>query len=118
MSKAFNIDRPNVMIRSLDQRQIDGIRKILADNPEAGSLIPNLNGTVWFDGCGCDFRTKDGTIVSADIRLVTEEGITRLELISKTENYSYYHVDSLTDIVGDHVIHYNGEDLVIKVYAS
>lgn len=118
MSKAFNINRPTVMIRSLAQHQIDGIRKILADNPEHGSLIGGLGGTTWFDGCGCDFRTKDGTIVSADIKLVSDAGITRLELISYTENYSYYHVESLTDIVGDHVIHFNGEDLVIKVYAG
>ena len=115
MKKAFNIDRPTLMIRSLDQRQIDGIRKILADNPEHGSLIPNLNGTVWFKGCGCDFLTKDGTVVSADIQLITDAGITRLEIVSCTENYSYFHVDSLTDIVGDHVIHYYGEDFTIRV---
>lgn len=108
----------NEMIRSLSQCQIDGIRKILADNPEHGSLISGLGGTTWFDGCGCDFRTEDGTIVSADIKLITDAGITRLELISYTQNYSYYHVDSLTDIVGDHVVHFNGEDFVIKVSAG
>ena len=118
MSKAFNIDRPNVMIRSLSQCQIDGIRKILADNPEHGSLISGLGGTTWFDGCGCDFRTKDGTIVSADIKLITDAGITRLELISYTENYGYSHVEGLTVIVGAHVIHFNGEDLVVRVPAE
>lgn len=103
------------MIRSLDQRQIDAIRKILRDNPEHGSLIPNLNGTVWFKGCGCDFRTKDGIIVSADIQLITDAGITRLEIVSCTQDYSFFHVDSLRDIVGDHVIHFNGEGFTIRV---
>lgn len=118
MSKAFNIDRPTTMIRPLDQSQVDGIRKILADNPEHGSLIPGTGGTVWFDGCGCDFRTEDGTIVSADIKLVSSLGSTRLELVSYTEDYSYFHTDSLTDIVGDHVISFRGEDLTLRVPVS
>ena len=115
MSKAYNIDRPTLMIRQLTQREVDAIRKIQADNPEHGSLIPGGAGTVWFDGCGCDFRTEDGTLVSADIKLVSNDGVTRLELVSCTEDYSYFHVDSLTDIVGDHVIHFNGEDLTVRV---
>ena len=105
----------DTMLRPLASHQISGIRQILSTNPAEGSLISGLGGTVWFDGCGCDFRTKDGTIVSADIKLVSGAGVTRLEMVSYTEDYSYFHVDSLTDIVGDHVIHYNGEDFTVRV---
>ena len=115
MSKAFNIDRPNVMIRHMDQCQIDGIREVIARNPENGSLIPSLNSTAEFPGLGCDFRSKSGTIVSVDFRLVTQYGVARLEMYARTHCDSYYRIDILDDLVGDHVFDFRGEELTVRV---
>ena len=103
----------DLMIRPLASHQISGIRQILSTNPAEGSLISGLGGTVWFDGCGCDFRLDDGSVLSVDIRLVSFSGETRLELIA--DGPDFYKVDILDDIVGDHVVTYNGQDFTVRV---
>jgi hypothetical protein len=105
----------NQKIRNLAPSQIDAMRRILSENPEIGSAIPNAGGTVWFDGCGCLFRTKDDNFVSADIQLKSAAGSTELVMICYSEDLSFSQRVHLTDIVGDHRFNYLGEEFSVLV---
>ena len=105
----------NQKTRNLSPAQIEGMRRILSENPEIGSVLPNAGGTVWFEGLGCTFRTKDDDFVNADIQLRSAAGYNELTMIVCSNDLSFSQRIPLTDIVGDHRFNYLGEEFSVLV---